>query len=603
MSHSVARSRIGVRNDQYTPHAESLGGGADTTVGSMNDRPIILIIADALLAAIEQEFRSRYDRDYLIELADSPAAGLARLRAAVDADHAVALIVTDVEVAGQPGWELLREAQGICATARRVTVVSPGPPFRHFLEPLRQAVLRRDIDTFIAIPLGPRDEEFHTAMAELLSDWGWTASRPSTSYLDIVAEPGDREASAIKDLLDRLGFPSRTLTPYSIEGAAILAEMDEPVLFPVMRVFYDHVMSGATASRVNEFITARADEIPHDAVADLLVIGAGPAGLAAAVYAASEGLSTAVLERDAIGGQAGTSSMIRNYLGFPRGISGMRLAQRSRVQAGRFGAVFYAGRSATSIDACMADGVPSYRVSMGDSEMTARAVLLATGVSYRRLGVAAVDEFVGAGVFYGAATSAAREMVGGNVIVVGGGNSAGQAAVHLAKFARSVTVLIRRDSLSATMSDYLIREIDATPNIVVRGNSYVTDGGGGVRLEWVTLSSTTSAESERVAVDGAPRMPGAEPDSARHPAGMAPPGAGYILTGRDVPKETWVDAMPPADLETTLPGVFAAGDVRARSMKRVASASGEGASVMPLVHTHLEALRAQEFAQRLESDV
>lgn len=288
--------------------------------------------------------------------------------------------------------------------------------------------------------------------------------------------------------------------------------------------------------------------------------------------------------------------MIRNYLGFPRGISGMRLAQRSRVQAGRFGAVFYTGRSVSSIEPCTADGLASYRVRVGDAEVTARTVLLATGVSYRRLGVASVDDFVGAGVFYGAATSTAREMEGGNVIVVGGGNSAGQAAVHLAKFARAVTIVIRRDSLSATMSEYLIREIEATPNITVRGNSHVTDGGGAASLEWVTLTETTSTASERVAVDGLFCMLGAQPDCAWLPDSIARDEAGYVVTGRDVPRETWKDGMPPADLETTLPGVFAAGDVRARSMKRVASASGEGASVMPLVHAHLEALRAQEFS-------
>ncbi|MFD5600751.1 FAD-dependent oxidoreductase [Leucobacter sp. NPDC058333] len=565
----------------------------------MSDRPIVLLVADSLLPTIEQEFRARYDRDYRIELAGDAETALTMVRGFVERGESIAMIAAHVRVGHTLGWELLRDTQPLSPTSRRVVLVTPGAEWASHLDVLREAILRRYIDTFVGVPLGPRDEEFHTAIIELLSEWGWSVASPTVTAIEIVAEPHDREANAIRDLLERLGFPNRLLAPDSVDGAALLSELklslDEPVRFPLVRVYDGRLVNGATAAAINQQIYGRLDDIPSGEVTDLLVIGAGPAGLASAVYAASEGLSTVVLERDAIGGQAGSSSMIRNYLGFPRGISGMRLAQRSRIQASRFGARFYTGRTVASIEQCTADGAAGYRVRVGESEVIARTVLLSTGVAYRRLALPSVDAFAGAGVHYGAATSTARELQGRRAVVVGGGNSAGQAAVHLAKFATHVTILIRRASLSETMSDYLIREIEATPNITLLANSEISDGGGQVRLEWIRITSTAGGTEQELPVDGLFCMLGARPDCSWLPDDIALDAQGYVLTGRDVPRESWTDGMPPADLETTLPGVFAAGDVRSGSMKRVASASGEGASVMPLVHAHLTALRAQEY--------
>lgn len=299
----------------------------------MTDQPIIFIAADERLPQIEAEFRARYDRDYRIVTAD-------------DAQHAL---------------ETLKE------------LVTSGATYAAVLDDLREATIRRDIDTFTGIPMGPRDEEFHTIVTELLSEWGWSVARPAVSIIDVVAEPHDREAGAIRDLLERLGFPNRILTPDSIEGAALVAAASAdppvPIVLPLARAYDGRLFPAATARGLNELLSTQFDAVTEGEVNDVLVIGAGPAGLAAAVYAASEGLSTAVLERDAIGGQAGSSSMIRNYLGFPRGISGMRLAQRSRIQAGRFGAKFYTGRSVTGLEPCTLDGVPSYRVHLGDTEL------------------------------------------------------------------------------------------------------------------------------------------------------------------------------------------------------------------------------------------
>ena len=327
------------------------------------------------------------------------------------------------------------------------------------------------------------------------------------------------------------------------------------------------------------------DEIDVDKVVDVVVVGAGPAGLAAAVYASSEGLKTVVLESDAIGGQAGTSSMIRNYLGFPRGISGMRLAQRARSQAIRFGTRFFTGWPVEALEPG-SNGDP-HRVVTEGGEVNARAVVIATGVAYRRLGVDAIEELVGLGVHYGAAVSASVEMEDRDVFVVGGGNSAGQAALHLARFARSVTLLVRRPDVSATMSDYLIREMKYVPRIRVRECAEVVEGGGDGRLDWIGVRDLNTGEVTRHEAGGLFLLLGAEPKCDWLPPEIRLDEHGFVLTGRDVPKDLWADGLPPANLATSVPGLYAAGDIRAGSMKRVAAASGEGASVVPLVHGHL----------------
>jgi thioredoxin reductase (NADPH) len=277
--------------------------------------------------------------------------------------------------------------------------------------------------------------------------------------------------------------------------------------------------------------------------------------------------------------------MIRNYLGFPRGISGMRLAQRARTQAGRFGTRFFTGWPVTGL-VPGTDGEPHVVRSDG-GDVRARAVVIATGVSYRKLNVEPIEALVGLGVYYGGAMTAAREVADRDVFIVGGGNSAGQAAAHLARYARSVRILIRRPSLSETMSDYLIRELDHNPRITVMPGTEVVDGGGDGRLDWISVHHIVEGDTLRYDAAGLFLFLGAEPHCDWIPAQIERDARGFVCSGRDVSRDRWLRDLPPANLETSVPGIFAVGDIRAGSMKRVASASGEGASVVPLIHAWL----------------
>ena len=322
---------------------------------------------------------------------------------------------------------------------------------------------------------------------------------------------------------------------------------------------------------------------------DVAIVGAGPAGLAAAVYAASEGLSTLVLEPDVPGGQAGTSSLIRNYLGFPHGLPGDDLTSRALNQAWLFGAEF---TSAAAEGLTVRDG--RRVVHAGGAEVEARTVVIATGVAWRRLGVRSLEALVGAGVFYGAAGAEARAMAGQDVYVIGAGNSAGQAALHLARYAATVTMVVRGAGLGATMSSYLVTAIGKTGNIRVRLATEVTGGHGQCSLEALTLRDRASGATDTVPAAALFVMIGAEPRTGWLPVAIERDSQGFIRTGLRLHRAGelpagWPLKRPPMLLETSVPGVFAAGDVRHRSVKRVASAVGEGATAIQLVHEHLRA--------------
>jgi thioredoxin reductase (NADPH) len=555
--------------------------------------PSILIVSPDHADFLLDEF-GRYQRDYELHVTTD-------VRKAEDLAHEIT--ATGGQVAMMVADSALRDAaerevnpmaafqawRQVVPTAKRL-VVAHWDRFLADADALRHGLAKGKFDAFLLMPRGVRDEEFHTAVTELLSDWGSTVGGPVIETVRIITPEPDALTLQIRDFLDRMGMPNRTYSPDSEVGRPIVERAADLGVegYPLVDSPYRDVMAPESVRQVAAAIYGRPEEVDIDSVRDLCIVGAGPAGLAAAVYGASEGLSTVVVEAEAVGGQAGTSSMIRNYLGFPRGISGMRLAQRARNQAIRFGTRFFTGWEVTSITPG-ADGDP-HVVHTDGGDIRARAVVISTGVAYRRLRVDGIEAMTGRGVYYGSAMTAAREMEGYDVVVVGGGNSAGQAAIHLSRFAKSVTIMVRRQSLEETMSRYLIGEIEFNPRIVVAPCCEIADGGGAGRLEWLDVRDTTTGDITRRNAEGLFLLLGAEPKCEWLPAAVAKDERGFVLTGRDVPKERWADGLPPEALETTVPGIYAAGDIRGGSMKRVAAASGEGASVVPLVHAYLAGL-------------
>jgi thioredoxin reductase (NADPH) len=356
---------------------------------------------------------------------------------------------------------------------------------------------------------------------------------------------------------------------------------------PVVALHSGRVLVDPSSTELAEALGANVR--PTGQEYDVVIVGGGPAGLAAAVYGSSEGLRTCLLERDAFGGQAGTSSWIRNYVGFPRGVSGAELAVRAYEQAWLFGTHVIYGNPATSLT-----GQGDMRViGLEDgSQIRSHAVIIATGVSYRRLGIPDLESLIGLGVFYGASTVEAPAVAGKQAFVVGGGNSAGQVALNMARFADHVTILVRSSSLAASMSDFLIREIHSAPNIAVRHDTEIAGGGGPGQLEYLQLRDKRSGQTEQVPADALFVLIGAQPMTRWLPEEVERDQWGYILTGPDT-NARWTLPRARFPLETSMPGVFAAGDVRRGAVKRVASAVGEGSVAIRLVHQYLSLAPAQ----------
>ncbi|MEO3937431.1 FAD-dependent oxidoreductase [Dermatophilaceae bacterium Soc4.6] len=567
---------------------------------SASGRPVILLAADPeRQATVEEVFTSRYGHDYDVQLVGTASELLARAQSLVDEERAIALVSAQSELPDGDGLAALDAVHRISATARRIALL-PNGRYAAALPRLREALAEGRLDAWLAIPTAPRDEEFHSAVGELLSDWTWSTGAVEIDGIQVVFDAKSAQVAQLLDYFQRMGLPHRKYHADSDVGRAIVAAAGSDARFPLVHnvlrrpegldpavVRPEDVSIAPTLAQLGAAMYGSPADLGPDFVADLLVIGSGPAGLAAAVYGASEGLATVVLESEAVGGQAGTSSMIRNYLGFPRGISGMRLAQRARMQALRFGARFFVGTPVGSLVASDARETPHEVVLEDGGVVRARAIVVASGAAYRRLGVEPIEAMVGLGVTYGAATTMAPSMTGRHVVVVGGGNSAGQAAVHLARFAAQVTIVVRREGLAATMSDYLVREVTANPRIEVRSHTEVVDGGGDGWLQWLVLRDRRDSSTERVEASGLVLLLGAEPCADFLPDSVARDNRGFVVTGRDVPSALWREGRPPDSLETTVPGIFAAGDIRVTSMKRVAAASGEGAAVVPLVHAWL----------------
>jgi thioredoxin reductase (NADPH) len=447
--------------------------------------------------------------------------------------------------------------------------------------PFLEAAALGQLEFYLIKPAWSPDEQFHMVITGSLEEW-WRGQGRRGESVTVIGDDRSARIHELRDLLARGNVAFGFHPSDSPEGQAALHRLGvgEPA-GPVVSLDTGVVLVDPANTEIAEALGLVVR--PAGQVYDVVIVGAGPAGLAAAVYAASEGLSTALLEREAFGGQAGTSSRIRNYLGFPAGVSGVELAQRAYQQAWAFGTHFVYGNPATSL----AQDQDLLVVGLEDgSEARARAVVIASGVSYRRLGVPELEALAGAGVFYGAGTIEAQAVAGKPAFVVGGGNSAGQAALHLSKYAQQVTILIRSQTLAASMSDYLIRQIEATPNIDVRYRCEVAGGGGTGHLEQLLLRNRDSGETEQVPAAGLFVLIGAQPFTGWLPEAIKRDPWGFILTGPGTGQD-WPLQRAPFLLETTTPGVFAVGDVRHGSMKRVAAAVGDGSTAIRLIHDYL----------------
>jgi len=416
-----------------------------------------------------------------------------------------------------------------------------------------------------------------------------TSQERGFEAIRIIGEQWNPRSHQLRDLLERTTVPFGFYDSESEAGRRILAQAGvDGSRLPVLCIHSGAVLVDPTNEQVAVALGARTT--PEPGLYDVAIVGAGPAGLAASVYAASEGLRTVLFDPETIGGQAGTSSRIENYLGFPRGISGGELAHRAFEQAQRFGVSVVFSKAATRL---RADGMRLIATLSDGAEIESRTVVIATGVAYRRLEVASLERFAGVGVFYGAAMSEAPPCTGEEVLIVGAGNSAGQAAIHLARFASRVTMVVRSQSLAASMSDYLIRQIGAHSNIDVRLGTWVVEGHGDKRLEAVTVERV-DGKREKLCAAGLFVLVGGTPHTQWLAGTVEMDAKGYILTGRDLlrsgrPPSGWRLEREPFFLETSMPGVFAVGDARCRSVKRVASAVGEGATAIQLVHEYLRA--------------
>jgi thioredoxin reductase (NADPH) len=559
----------------------------DANTDTRSQRPALVAVDGnpEALARIERTLSSRYGRDYEIVCVPSPAGALETLERKRDAGEQVAIVLADQWSAE---CQLLARAGELHPLAKRGLLIEWGGwGNRETAEAIFGCMARREMDYYVMKPVREPDEQFHRTLAEFLQEWSKATSSAGSEVL-VVGDRWTQAAHRMRDLLARNGVPYRFCSSHSEEGRALLAQhgIDQP-RGPVAITRNGTVLESPTRLEVAEAIGVptrleRDDEAGRSF--DVVVVGGGPGGLTAAVYASSEGLRTLVIESESIGGQAGSSSLIRNYLGFQRGVHGAELAQRAYQQAWVFRTEFLLMREATDL---RREGDRLVLDVKDIGEVNARAVVLATGVSYRRLEVPELERLIGAGVYYGASISETQGILGKDVHVVGGGNSAGQAVMHLARFARRVTLVARRSTLDETMSSYLRNELDVAQNVEVRCGTEVIGGGGQRRLEYLTLRNRATSKVERVEAAGLFLLIGGHPRTEWLPKDIERDRWGYLLTGLDLVRDGRVvdcwplrDVRNPRMLETSMPGVFAIGDVRHGSIQRCAAAVGDGSLVV-----------------------
>jgi thioredoxin reductase (NADPH) len=535
--------------------------------------------------AVARDLRRRYGEQYRVVRAEAGESALDALRQMKLRGDLVAVILADYRMPRMNGLEFLEQAMDIYPGARRVLLTAYADTGAAI-----EAINVIDLDHYLLKPWDPPEEKLYPVVDDLLQTWLASDYRP-TPAIKVVGHRWSARSSGVREFLARNQVPYRWYASEEPEGQRLLAAAGADGLrLPLVLTPEGEPLVKPSdqelATRVGLSTTPSADFY------DLIVVGGGPAGLGAALYGASEGLRTVLVERTATGGQAGQSSRIENYLGFPDGVSGAQLTERARRQAAKFGTELLTACEVTGLEI----NGPSRTTRLWDgSAIAAHTVILATGVSYRQLDAPGVAELTGRGIFYGSALTEATACEGQDIYIVGGANSAGQAAVYLAKGAKSVTILVRGSSITASMSHYLIEQVAGVPGISVRTSTEVAAAHGDKHLEGLLLRDTKTGHTELVDAQWLFVFIGAAPRTDWLEGVVMRDGRGFVIAGPDLstegrPPVGWELDRPPYHLETSVPGVFAAGDVRAESAKRVASAVGEGAMAVMLVHRYLERL-------------
>jgi thioredoxin reductase (NADPH) len=549
-------------------------------------KPVILAVDDdvEVLNAVGRDLRDHFGREYRIVKANSGAEALQTTRELKQRGIAVALFLVDERMPEMTGTDFLIEALEMYPDARRVLLTAYATT-----DTAIRAINVIRIDYYLVKPWEPPEEKLFPVLDRLLREWAANA-RPMFEGIRVAGTALSASSYAVKDFLSANQVPYQWIDIDADAPMRVLAESVEPGLARLPVVFFP---SGKTliqpsARELAEQIGLQTQ--PQQRSYDLIIVGGGPAGLAAAVYGASEGLRTLLVERNVTGGQAGTSSFIENYLGFPEGVSGSELARRADAQARRFGAEILAAQDAVEIRR----NDPYRIVKLADgSELSSKAVLIASGMEVRRLDVPGIDDLVGAGVYYGSALSEATTYRNQDVVIVGGANSAGQGAMFFSRYARTVTMLLRGAALSRGMSQYLVDRINETANIIVHPHTVVVAARGSGRLESITVKDTVNDESREIAAAAMFIFIGTAPRTEMVARLVERDAQGFILTGRDLmadnkrPKN-WNLDRDPFVFETSVPGIFAAGDSRHGSGKRVAAAVGEGSATVSVIHQYLQ---------------
>jgi thioredoxin reductase (NADPH) len=547
--------------------------------------PIIFAIDDdpQVLRAIERDLRTHYRQVYRILRANSGDEALAAVKELKQKHEVVALFLSDQRMPGLAGVDFLQETKSYYPKAKKVLLTAYSDTNAAI-----KAINEVQLDFYLTKPWDPPEQHLYPVLNELLDDWQ-AHFRPEFEGIKVLGYQWSPVSHTIKDFLAGNLIPYKWLdVEQNAKARELLAQHQiEPKALPA--VFFEDGSFQlqpdlrAIAEKIGRNVTA------SDKVYDVVIIGGGPSGLAAAVYGASEGLRTLLIERRAPGGQAGTSSRIENYLGFPAGLSGAELTRRAFTQAERLGAEFLLPQEVTDIRIqhdykilVLADG----------SEVKSRSIIISTGVNYRELEAKGVENFTGAGVYYGAATTEASACQDRDVYVVGGGNSAGQAAMYLSNFATRVYILIRGQDLTESMSQYLIDQLNNNPRVELVPRTVVTETKGNGRLEELVLQNVDTRQTRSVPAQSLFIFIGAKPCTDSITLGFIKNSKGYIETGRDLLRhegfrKQWKLAREPLLLESNFPGIFAAGDVRAGAMNRIASAVGEGAMAIKFVHEYL----------------